>query len=275
MPSPFSYVNLSEVVSLYSRIFQRVESFKKKMNFKEFFQKNRINLLFSPLLVIFAYAALIFNSSYCADLEYVLGSKGSIYNWNELGRYTLILLKKIFFTPYNVILESVLFVIFAYLTVIFLAYLLYAINNKCNPIVIQLISCAALIFPTYSEQFYFKFQAAEVMFGIFFAVLSGIFLLQFINEKKIWALIVSVILNVLSFGIYQSMLNIVLVVYIGIFTCISLKKENEKTIRAVIVFPLQFLVSFALNKLVCLLFCCEGSYFADKIMWKQYSFDTC
>ncbi|MBO4784052.1 MAG: hypothetical protein J5521_04845, partial [Lachnospiraceae bacterium] len=92
------------------------------MKFKDYFKKNLIYILSFPLIVIAVYLPIVFNKSYCADLEYVQGAKGAIYNWDELGRYTLILLKKITFTPYNWILEGILFIIVSYLTFNALAY---------------------------------------------------------------------------------------------------------------------------------------------------------
>ena len=87
------------------------------MNFLQYIKKNTIYALLFGAFIALIYSPLVFTASYCADLEYVQGATGKIYNWNELGRYTLILLKKITFTPYNRILEGVLFVITAILTV--------------------------------------------------------------------------------------------------------------------------------------------------------------
>lgn len=247
------------------------------MNFKDFFKKNKISILFFPLIVIAVYLPVVFNKSYCADLEYVQGAKGAIYNWNELGRYTLILLKRISFTPYNFILEGILFILIAFLTVNALSFFLHLINENVETFLLYIISTIALIFPTFAEQYYFKFQSAEVLFGIFLLSLSGIFLMQFIKDKKILPFFISILINVISFGIYQSMFNILLVMYIGIFTVLSVnsKKGDRLPLKTFLTVVIQFVLAFIANKILTSVFCKEGSYFSDKIMWKSYSFSDC
>ena len=245
------------------------------MDFIGFLNKNKIKALFFPLVMIAVYIPIVFTKSYCADLEYVQGVKGHIYNWSELGRYTLLLIKKLCFTPYNTVLEGILFIFTSFLTVISLSYLLCLIYEKADTTVLFIFSCIALIFPTFSEQYYFKFQSFEVLFGIFLLNISGIFLVRFINEKKIRMFIVSVLANILSFGIYQSMLNIILVFYAGIFAFHAIKEEKDKLLRCAVSVIIQFALSFILNKLICIIFCEKGSYFSDKIMWKSYPFSTC
>ena len=216
------------------------------MEIKNFFRKNLINILLFPLIFLAVYLPVVVTPYYCADLEYVQGAKGSIYNWLELGRYSLILIKKISFTPYNIVLEGILFITAA----------------------------SALIFPTFVEQFYFKFQSFEVLFGVFLLAVSAVFFVEFTRKGKAWRFLVSVLLNVASFGIYQSMLNIMLVLYAGIFLMLFLDDIEYEKFRVFFFMALQFLVSFLINAIISKI-CGSGSYFSDKIMWKQYPFDTC
>ncbi len=245
------------------------------MNFLQYIKKNTIYTLLFGAFVALIYSPLVFTASYCADLEYVQGAKGKIYNWNELGRYTLILLKKITFTPYNRILEGVLFIITAILTVFALSYLFYLLNKKANSVTLFILSAITLIFPTFCEQYYFKFQSFEVLFGIFLTVVSGILFIKYMETDKLIFLPIPIVLNVLSFGIYQSMLNIMLVIYAGIFLMLFLNNVEYDKVKAFIVMALQFVAAFFLNRLVTFIFCEKSSYFSDKIMWKQYPFDTC
>ncbi len=245
------------------------------MNFLQYIKKNTIYTLLFGAFVALIYSPLVFTASYCADLEYVQGAKGKIYNWDELGRYTLILLKKITFTPYNRILEGVLFIITAILTVFALSYLFYLLNKKANSVTLFILSAITLIFPTFCEQYYFKFQSFEVLFGIFLTIVSGIMFVKFIQTDKLYFLPIPVVLNILSFGIYQSMLNIMLVIYAGIFLMLFLNEIEYDKFKALLVMASQFLVSFILNQFITRLFCEKSSYFSDKIMWKQYPFDTC
>ncbi len=245
------------------------------MGFPDFIKKNRIPAILFSALTALVYIPLVCSRYYCADLEYIVNSEGSIYNWSELGRYTLLLLKKLTFTPYNLYLESILFVITAFALTIALAYLLVCLDEKIKPVFAFLLSSIALIFPTFAEQYYFKFQSFEVIFGILLLIFSFILLINFLKTKSILSVIISVVLTVLSFGVYQSMLNIAVTSYIGIFLVLLLKKDSKDAFKCIPLFSLHFFSSFALNKVVALIFCKEGSYFADKIMWKQFPFTTC
>jgi len=247
------------------------------MKITEYFKKNIALILFFPLIVIISYLPTVFNKSYCADLEYVQGAKGAIYNWNELGRYTLILLKKITFTPYNWILEGILFIVIAFLCVNTFSYFLHLLNEKTDSILLYIITDIALIFPTFAEQYYFKFQSAEILFGIFLLSLSGLLLMITIKKKKAIPVLLSLVINVISFGIYQSMINILLVIYIGIYIslCICPGKKNKLHSISFIMVASLFVASLFTNKIITAIFCKQGSYFADKIMWKRYSFYEC
>ncbi len=245
------------------------------MGFPDFIKKNRIPAILFSALTALVYIPLVCSKYYCADLEYIVDSEGTIYNWSELGRYTLLLLKKITFTPYNLYVESILFVITAFALTIALAYLLFCLDEKIKPVFAFFLASVALIFPTFAEQYYFKFQSFEVIFGILLLIVSFILLVHFLKTKSIISVILSVVLTVLSFGVYQSMLNIAVTSYIGIFLILLLKKDSRDAFRCIPLFTIHFILSFALNKVVALIFCKEGSYFADKIMWKQFPFSTC
>lgn len=245
------------------------------MTFGEFLKKNRIKSILFGLLTASVYTPLIFNRYYCTDLEYVINSKGSIYNWSELGRYTLILIKKLCMTPFNPLLEGILFVITFLLSITALSYLLHLTNESIESYILYILSAIALVFPTFSEQYYFKFQSFEVLFGMFLLIVSSLFLVGILREKPLFWAIPAIALTVLSFGIYQSMLNIVLIFYILIFTVLSLKKDGKLLLKASGLFISHFFVSFLLNKLITKIFCAEGSYFSDKIMWTRYPVNTC
>ena len=245
------------------------------MNFFEYLKKNKIFAAVFGLLTVLVYMPLIANNSYCADVEYVINQKGSIYNWNELGRYTLILIKKICFSSYNVYVESILFALCMFFTVSSLSYLIFRANKRIPAIISYFLAGITLIYPTFTEQFYFKFQSFEVCLGILLLVIADILLLDFVRKSKIRLFIISVLLITLSFGIYQSMLNISLTLYIGVFLLLVFSEDIKKFPKYALTFVGSFIASFVLNKIITRIFCQEGSYFTDKIMWLQYPIDTC
>lgn len=249
----------------------------KKSTKKKFFKQNALLCLIGSVISILAYAPLVFSKGYCADLEYMYQGNG-LYNWSELGRFNLILLKYIAsFGKYRPILEGVLFSFT--MAALFVALFGFFVNiiNKENTSTVPAAFAAllCLVFPTFTEQYYFRFQCFEVAFALLLLVISNISLTDFIRTKKYPLAIISVILPALSFGTYQSMMNVAVTFYFGMFLVMLFNFDKGKIKFGAISCTLQFLLSLGLYKLITLIFCEKGSYIGNKVMWGQYPISTC
>lgn len=249
----------------------------KKSTKKKSFKQNALLCLIGSVISILAYAPLVFSKGYCADLEYMYQGNG-LYNWSELGRFNLILLKYIAsFGKYRPILEGVLFSFtMAALFVALFGFFVNIIkkeNTSTVPAAFAALLC--LVFPTFTEQYYFRFQCFEVAFALLLLILSNISLTDFIRTKKYPLAIVSVILPALSFGTYQSMMNVAVTFYFGMFLVMLFNFDKGKIKFGAISCTLQFVLSLGLYKLITLIFCEKGSYIGNKVMWGQYPISTC
>ncbi len=256
-----------------SSVFHYIKKSTKKKSFKQ----SALLCLIGSVISILAYAPLAFSNGYCADLEYMYQGNG-FYNWSELGRFNLILLKYIAsFGKYRPILEGVLFSFtMAALFVALFGFFVNIIkkeNTSTVPAAFAALLC--LVFPTFTEQYYFRFQCFEVAFALLLLVLSNISLTDFICTKKYPLAIISVILPALSFGTYQSMMNVAVTFYFGMFLVMLFNFDKEKIKFGAISCTLQFILSLGLYKLITLIFCEKGSYIGSKVMWGQYPISTC
>ena len=183
-----------------------------------FFKDNKYYILIVTLLISLVYGPLLFSTGYYTDLEYVINVKGSMYNWSLLDRFNLIWLKYLtglkWFNPYY---EAILFTVTSFITVWLGAYLFTRLCSKIKSIAAFIGITLFLLFPTFVEQFYFQFQCFEMMVAILLLILSALFIHSSIINKKPLIAIASIVLSVLSFGIYQSMLNMIITIYLGMF----------------------------------------------------------
>lgn len=256
-----------------SSVFHYIKKSTKKKSFKQ----NALLCLIGSVISILAYAPLVFSKGYCADLEYMYQGNG-LYNWSELGRFNLILLKYIAsFGKYKPILEGVLFSFT--MAALFVALFVFFVNiikkENTSTVPAAFAALLCLVFPTFTEQYYFRFQCFEVAFALLLLILSNISLTDFIRTKKYPLAIISVILPALSFGTYQSMMNVAVTFYFGMFLVMLFNFDKGKIKFGAISCTLQFLLSLGLYKLITLIFCEKGSYIGNKVMWGQFPFSTC
>lgn len=246
------------------------------MSFKEFASKNKISLFFFSLFVSLVYLPLVFESGYYTDVEYIINNSNSFYNWSELGRFSLILIKQITgLSRFNPYLEAICFTVAIVILLIATAYLFSSLAKNTPGIVCFASAALFIVFPTFTEQFLFAFQSFEIVIGMLLIVISCILLSKEIRDLKYPLLIIAIILTTLSFGIYQSMQNNIITMYFGMFVLMLFTEEKKTIGRGAFLCTVHFISSFSLNKIICMLFCEEGSYFADKIMWKVFPFETC
>lgn len=242
----------------------------------KYFKDNKYYILIVTLLVSLVYGPLLFSTGYYTDLEYVINVKGSMYNWSLLDRFNLIWLKYLtglkWFNPYY---EAILFVVALFITVWLGAYLFTKLCNQIKSIAAFLGITLFLIFPTFTEQFYFQFQCFEMMVAILLLIISALFIHSSIINKKPLHTVFAIILSSLSFGIYQSMLNMIITIYLGMFLLMLFDIDNKTIGRGAITCTIHFISSAIIYKILCLIFCKGGGYFNDKIMWKQYPVSIC
>lgn len=249
--------------------------YMKKSLKKPSVRKDLLLCFIGSLISIVAYAPLAFSKGYCADLEYMFQGDG-FYNWSEIGRFNLILLKYIAsFGKYRPFLEGILFSLTLAALYVALFIFFTNINRNASTVSGAFAAVLSLIFPTFAEQYYFRFQCFEVAFSMLLLVIANIFLTDFIRTKKWQLAVIAVILPALSFGTYQSMMNVAVTFYFGMFILMLFEFDDKKIKFGAISCTLQFISSLALYKIITLIFCEKGSYIGNKVMWGQFPLSTC
>lgn len=255
-------------------------------------QTNQFKSIIGPAILVAVYGVRAFSTDYYVDSE-ILNTKEYLYNWDSIGRFGLIWIKKLtgldWINPY---LEAVLFLA-ALCLLFFLTGRLFAeisrfsaraagntvdaeTGNSCTEGILPgLCALIALIFPTYGEQFLFRFQSFEIALAMIFCVGAVLLLLDFGRTGRICPLIASVPLLMLSFGIYQSMVPLAICLYGAVCLFISKKVPVKELLRTALGAVIQFVCGFGLYELIAKLFYTDGDYLAGKMAWKAEGFSAC
>lgn len=218
--------------------------------------------------VLLVYAKQAFSTDFYIDAEVILNHPQSIYNWDQIGRFGLIALKYLIGNNwYNPYLEAVLFLVFLWMLGMSFSCLFSRFCEK-NAESVRFVSIAIfLFFPTYADQFMFRFQSFELVFAMFLVVLATRYFYMAFTERNFPAWVSAAFLDIFSFGIYQSMAGLQVCFHIALwlFTMETYdKKERGRLFRSEMG---HFLTSLCIYGIIVKLFFSSGNYLSGQMGW--------
>lgn len=235
----------------------------------------RLKSLFLLASVLIAYIPFAFNTDYYVDSEVIINIPGTTYNWLEIGRYGLVIVKKLLNTDwYNPYYTGVLMLLFLWLTGLVLMHLF----KKLFPLLPEWMcvfgSLVFLTYPTFTEQYYFHFQSAEIAFGLLLSIVGMVLLYKFLCENNRACFILSIPIYVLVFAIYQSFIPLALCGYLMIFLSAIVQKDcdNPFFLRSILGSILHFAFSFLISQGINRIFFASGNgYLSEQVIWAENS----
>lgn len=222
------------------------------------------------------YGGQAFSNYYYIDKDGLVNHPGSFYNWGDIGRFGLILMKKVLgMSWYNPYLAGVLFLLTLWAAAMAAGCLFYAIDPRLTTSSICIFLLLFLVYPTYVEQFLFQFQAFEVVMAIFFLLVSDRYLVQALRDKNRMAFCASVPLVVIAFGIYQSMVPLQLCLYLGIFLMLAYAGNGERKIifSAMGYSVFHFVLVFGIYGFISQFFQ-GGNHLNSQVVWLTDGYDA-
>lgn len=224
------------------------------------------------------YAGQAFSNYFYIDKEQLVNNPGSFYNWNEIGRFGLIFVKKLLdLSWYNPYLSGILLLVALWLSAMAAGYPIYSVDNWFGAVPLGIFILLFLIYPTYVDQFLFQYQAFEVMLAVLFLIVSNWYLVRAVREQDSVAFVASIPLVVLAYGIYQNMVSIQMCLYLGIFLIMLYDRKADKSIvRALIVRDmLHFVITLAGYAAIAVFFWkAQGNYLGEQIGWDRGILET-
>ena len=220
--------------------------------------------------VLMSFGSYAFATDYYVDSEVVINIPGTYYNWLEIGRYGLVLTRKLLGTSwYNPYYTGILLLLFLWLTGITFSYAAEKLFPKLTTPITALAGLVFITYPTFTEQYYFHFQSAEIAFGLWLSMLALVLFYYFVKERNIFCFIITLPIYILTFAVYQSFIPLTLCCYLAIFLAVVMQADTD-VIRikrgifgSILHFILAFTVSQGINK-IC--FPASG-YLNDQVIW--------
>lgn len=222
--------------------------------------------------VFFSYGSYAFATDYYVDSEMVINLPETNYNWLEIGRYGLVFCRKLLGTSwYNPYYTGILLLLFLWLTGVTFSYVCSKLFPSLSSSVITLGSLIFITYPTFTEQYYFQFQSAEIAFGLWLSILAAGMFAVFVKHKHWSCFICSLPVYVLTFSIYQSFIPLTLCCYLAIFLSLLFHKEtsNSTLQRSILYSIVHFIIAFLLSQSIGKICFPSSGYLSDQVIWTE------
>lgn len=234
----------------------------------QYIKKHMLFGFFLAAGILLVYGKQAFSTDFYIDAEVFLNNPGTFYNWGGIGRFGLIALKYLFGNVrYNPYFEAALFLSALWLLGLASSCLFGLFYPKISGLASFVFAGIFLSFPTYADQFMFRFQSFEIVVAMLLIVFATRYFYLFIKEKDYAAYALAVALDVFSFGIYQSMVNLQICFYIAIY--LFLIPERNAAERACFAKNaiIDFLLTFSVYEIIVKLFFSSGDYLSSQAGW--------
>ena len=232
--------------------------------------KHPVSALVMLAGVLISYVPYAFATDYYVDSEVVINIPGTNYNWLEIGRYGLVFARRLLNTNwYNPYYTGILLLLFLWLTGMTFAYICGKLFPKLSTPITTLGSLIFITYPTFTEQYYFHFQSAEIGLGLWLSMLAAGMFALFVRNRKWSCFFVTLPVYVLTFAIYQSFIPLTLCTYLAIFLSLIFKEETTAdTVRrsiagSIVHFLIALVISQGINR-ICLP---ASGYLSDQVVW--------
>lgn len=225
----------------------------KQSTFKNYLCRNRKTISIIGLFtLVFCILRLVFPTiSYDTD-EWLTNPQNTLTHWLGIGRYSLVFLKYCFGTDTSLLTLNIVTYVNVFIYTILFLYFLNIDHENFSSKKEFLCGTVLITSPIFLEQYYFTLQSAEVSFAMILIMLSYITTYKLLKTdskpaKKFLYSIVTFVLLVFSFGMYQAFVNLYV---IGVLICLyklnaETKAMNFKNIGISVLIFLLSLISYS------------------------------
>jgi len=241
-------------------------------------------ILLSMAAVCICFGFQAFNGNIRIDTEELINAPGSTLGWLYIGRFGLVLLKRLLgLTVHQTVKSGVLMLVFFWTGSVLLTYGCYHFSgeNKRYPYWLFLLLYATS--NIWSFQFYFSLQQAEIALAMLSLLVAAFGMChscfeetegKYKNAVRLCWWLLSAVILVIALGSYQAMA----VYYITVCTVFFLlyllriaeegREEEQKAWRGVIFLALHFVISFVIYRVIAdTWFMAAGDYMEGQSNW--------
>lgn len=251
-------------------------------NLKAFIRANIYSFAFLGIMLWVAYGMKLSHLSISHDTEAIISVPDSLYDsWVSMGRYGLLLLKKIFgLYQFNPWLASVLMFLAMMSGAVIWEYLFYQLANTKKGFgkISWIFPAFFLTAPMMAEQLSFELQAFEVSLAI---LITGVVLLliwQGFIRRRYWYAVPAVLLLALSFSCYQTIIPLYMAAAAACFLIYYKRQERfwSSIFWMIGIMGVSFVIYELGSKVALQIFqITPTNYLSDQILWGNTSVVQC
>ncbi len=262
---------------------------------REYVARHGKLILWSIIATLAGFGFLVFSDNLRIDTEELVNAPGTTLGWLAIGRFSLVLFKRLLgLAAHNVWKSGLLFLFFflAGANLLTFAYEHFSGKSGRYPYwVFLILYCTSNI---WSFQVYFSLQQAEIGLAMFLTAAAGCLAIHtwFRGEadtgktKRGLLFLSGIVLLVLGLGAYQALAAYYIVISVTLFLVHlkSLTAENAEEERAqnrricagILMWAMQFLASYLLYRWIAeTWFMAAGGYMESQVGWGNYPAADC
>ncbi len=198
----------------------------KEMSLRKYVSENRRTMLLLGIFVsLFFLVRLLFPTvGYDTD-EWMISPESTLLQWSRLGRYSLVLMKRIGGGSANLYFMNMATAVHVYLYTVLFLYFLNMRGGRSDWRKDILCGIVLISAPIFCEQYYFTLQSAEVSFAMLMMI-AAFLLTDRMLERAGWLSAAGLVLLLLFvFGAYQAFVNVYVV---GVLICLYRLNDEDR-----------------------------------------------
>lgn len=262
---------------------------------REYVARHGKLILWSIIVTLAGFGFLVFSDNLRIDTEELVNAPGTTLGWLAIGRFSLVLFKRMLgLAVHSVWKSGLLFLIFFLAGANLLTFAYYCFSGKSARYpywVFLILYCTSNI---WSFQVYFSLQQAEIGLAMFLTAAAACLAVHiwFQNAaragkaKKILFFLSGIALLVLGLGAYQALAAYYIVICITLFL-VYLKEltsenaeeeqaQNRRICRGILTWFMQFFFAYLLYRWIAeTWFMAAGGYMDSQMGWGNYPAADC
>ncbi len=256
---------------------------------KEYLNKYKCHGVWAAICVLLVHGAKLFSDNVGIDTEDLIHLGSPFYDgWLNTGRQGLVLLKyltgSVEYNPYFAQVMTLVMLALSVLAFVMLWDRVAGVTDSVNRWTAYGCIFLWVSHPVLVEQYYFTLQGAEIGIGVFLTAVALWLVWQgkeHKGRKKIVAFLLSGVLLLLTFSVYQIFVVLFIFGAVTILLLDTLQKPDTErksgldVVKDVFPYAVVFLGAFLCNSIVTKLFFSESDYLSSQVQWGQLSLRDC
>lgn len=191
-------------------------------DWKDFVKHHGRLFLLSMVAAVLCYGFLVFSGNIRIDTEELINEPGTTLGWLKIGRYSLVLLKRLLgLSTHHIFWSALLFLVFFSAGSFFLTFIFYHASGKSEDypywVFVLLYSSSNI----WCYQVYFSLQQAEMALAMLLLAAAALLAMrssfEVRNKWNILRYAVAALFAVVGFGAYQALVTYYIAVCLGYF----------------------------------------------------------